>query len=146
MLPDDWNPIDSLAVLMLAVASADGDADRAELDAITQRLCQLAPKAPGRVDDAVRRALDHWFLQLIPGVERESAGWVSWHCQQLAERYPEKVRRRFVLDMVAISKASGSSQPAEIDLAAGIATTWGLDDLAQKMIEQFSVAWQQRSH
>ena len=140
MVPADWNPIDSLAVLMLAVASADANADRAELDAITLQIRGLVPKAPERADMAVRRALDHWFTELTPGVTRDPAAWLVWHCEQIAARYPDKVRRRLVLDMVAVAKASGGAQAAEIELAAGIAQAWELPALAEAMVEQFQRA------
>ncbi|MCK6501916.1 TerB family tellurite resistance protein [Myxococcota bacterium] len=140
MVPADWNPIDSLAVLMLAVASADAAADRAELDAITALLRGLVPKAPERADVAVRRALDHWYTQLLPEVERDASSWIGWHCEQISSRYAEKVRRRMVLDMVAVAKASGGAQAAEIELAAGIADTWGLPALATTMLDQFQRA------
>lgn len=140
MVPADWNPIDSLAVLMLAVASADAAADRAELDAMTTLLRGLVPKAPERADVAVRRALDHWYTQLLPEVERDASAWIGWHCEQISTRYAEKVRRRMVLDMVAVAKASGGAQAAEIELAAGIADTWGLPALSAAMLDQYQRA------
>lgn len=140
MLPDDWKPIDSLAVLLLSVAAADEDADRTELDTITARLCALAPRAHDRVDEAVRRALDHWFLQLVPGVDLDPGDWVAHHCKILSDRYAPKVLHRFVVDMVAVAKASGGAQAAEIQLTAGIASTWGFDSMAEKMVTQFNRA------
>lgn len=144
MLPADWNPIDSLAVLMLAVAAADAEADRVELDAITERLRLLAPKAPERAEAAVHRALQHWVLELVPGVGREPGAWVEWHCTLLAERYPDAVRRRFVMDMVTVARASGGPRAAEIELAAAMASAWGMDALAASMVAQFQQATRSR--
>ncbi|NOY26690.1 MAG: TerB family tellurite resistance protein [Oligoflexia bacterium] len=145
MLPDDWKPIDSLAVLLLSVAAADGDADRTELDTITARLCALAPKSHDRVDEAVHRALDHWFLQIVPGVDLDPGDWVAHHCKILSDRYGPKVLHRFVVDMVAVAKASGGAQAAEIQLTAGIASAWGLDPMAARMVTQFNRAQQRKA-
>jgi len=137
MLPVDWNPLDSLALLMLAVASSDAPADRAELDTITARLTALAPRSGERVEQAVRRALDHWYLQVLPGVEREPSAWIASHCATLRERHDARALRRLVQELVTVAKSSGGAKAAEIELVAGITAAFGLDELADKLVEQY---------
>lgn len=141
MLPPDWQTIDSLATLFIAVAQADAPVDRKELDFIRARLEALFAKAPpGRADDAIQRAIEHLILQVVPGVERGPWEWLQVHCRLLADAHGPEVLPSLVKTLARVTRASGRATAPEVELAAAIAGEWGLPDLAAAMRRQFQRA------
>lgn len=145
MLPADWQPIDSLATLLIAVAQADAPADRKELDTVSARLRALYPRQAERVGDAVQRGMEHLILQVNAGVERSPADWMRLHCASLNQAYDTEVRRALVMELARVAKASGGATAAEVSLAAGLASELGHDTLGEAMMVQFERARTRRS-
>ena len=125
-VPPPWQPVHSIAYLLLCVALADGSLDEEEGKEIRELIGHYDGRKGSEADEILGLALS-FFQRVVGELGRDGyLASVREHATRLANHYGDAVLLSVVGDMIRIAQADGVLDDAEAALVQAVADDWHL--------------------
>ena len=123
-VPHPWQPVHSVAYLLLCVGLADGTLDEHEGNEIERLVTHYDGRHGQDAAEVVGLALAY-FQRVVSDLGREGyLASVREHATRLANHYGDSVLQSVIGDMIRIAQADGDLDDAEAALVQAVATDW----------------------